>query len=387
MELGKEATRYRKQFLDQVMPMEDVHILHDIQFAWERSEYQWAHVVVPALATYKNTHGDLNVAQNFVVPSEDPWPEKSRELKLGALITRIRASDTFLKSDPGRRQWLEDEGFVFDVMKEKWEDAQRALEQYRDVHGDLDIPQLYKVPAEEPWPEGMRGLALGHMALHIRCHGTFVRDNPERKQWLEERGFRFDTKEAPRLEHDNRWQLSVLPALTAYRDAHGDLNVPRPFVVPSEEPWPEESWGLKLGKVTNAIRSAGAYTRTNPERLQQLEDMGFVFDDHERRWEETKSALKLYHEKHGHMNVPQSFVVPCEGSWPEDMWDKRLGRDVDNMRSHNIYDARDIPERRQWLEEHGFRWKLRKSTAERAVASFAQYGLALEQDSSASMVA
>ena len=47
MELGKEAKRYRKQFLDQSMPVEDVHTLHAIDFAWERSAYQWAHVVVP----------------------------------------------------------------------------------------------------------------------------------------------------------------------------------------------------------------------------------------------------------------------------------------------------------------------------------------------------
>jgi hypothetical protein len=274
---------------------------------------------------YKNAHGDLNIAKSFVVPSENPWPEKSWKLKLGTVISGIRSFGIFVKIDPGRRQWLEDEGFVFDVMKEKWEDAQRALEQYRDVHGDFDIPRSYKVPIEEPWPEGMRGMTLGTMANKIRCQGQYVRDNPERKQWLEERGFRFNTKEAPRLEDDNRWECSVVPALAAYRDANGDLNVPQSFVVPSEEPWPEGSWGLKLGGVISSIRSRGTYTRTNPERLQKLEDMGFMFDDYERRWEETKSTLELYHEKHGHMDVPQSFVVPRKGSWPEEMWDKRLG--------------------------------------------------------------
>jgi hypothetical protein len=98
--------------------------------------------------------------------------------------------------------------------------------------------------------------------------------------------------------------------------------------------------------------------------------MGFVFDDLERRWEVAKSALKLYHEKHGHMDVPRSFVVPREGSWPEDLLDKQLGEDVSQIRSHNRYDARDKLERKQWLEEHGFRWKLRQSTAERARSFF-----------------
>jgi hypothetical protein len=376
MELGKEAKRYRKQFLDQSMPVEDVHILNDIDFAWERSAYQWAHRVVPALMAYKNTYGNLKIATNFAVPSEDAWPKKSWELKLGLTVTKIRTSGAFLRSNPGRRQWLEDEGFVFDALKDKWEDAQRALEQYRDVHGDLEILQRYKVPAKKPWPKGMRGMALGELANNIRCAGHFVRDNQERIQWLEERGFRFETRDSStKLENDSRWKFSVMPALATYRDAHSDLNVPYSFVVPSEEPWPKESWELSLGTVTSSIRSQGTYIRHHPERRQQLKDMGFVFDDYEMRWEETKSALKIYHEKHGHMDVPFGFAVPREDSWPEDMWDKRLGISVRNMRSYNFHSARDIPERRQWLEEHRFRWTLQQSTADRAKEAAVYYGL------------
>ena len=87
------------------------------------------------------------------------------------------------------------------------------------------------------------------------------------------------------------------------------------------------------------------------------------------------------------MDVPRSFMVPREDSWPEEMWDKQLGKDVNRMRSAKRYDARNIPERREGLEEHGFRWKLRQSTAERAMASFVHYGLALEPDGSVPVVA
>ena len=89
MALGKEAKGYRKQFLDQTMPLEDVRVLEDIGFAWERSEYQWSHVVVPALMAYKKVHGDLNVAKSFVVPEEDPWPIKSWGARLGNTVIRI----------------------------------------------------------------------------------------------------------------------------------------------------------------------------------------------------------------------------------------------------------------------------------------------------------
>ena len=117
--------------------------------------------------------------------------------------------------------------FVFDVFKDRWEATQGALELYHGEHGDLEIPERYKVPAEEPWPEGFWGMGLGVVARNIRHKGYFLRDNPEWKQWLEERGFRFETMESQNVGNDNRWQDSVLPALAAYRDVHVDLNVPK----------------------------------------------------------------------------------------------------------------------------------------------------------------
>jgi hypothetical protein len=126
MALGKEAKGYRKQFLDQTMPLEDVCTLEDIGFAWERSEYQWSHVVVPALMAYKKVHGNLNVAQSFVVPEEDPWPIKSWSLKLGSAFVKIRSRGSFISGHPGRRQWLEHKGFVFDVFKEGREATKKS---------------------------------------------------------------------------------------------------------------------------------------------------------------------------------------------------------------------------------------------------------------------
>jgi hypothetical protein len=375
MELGKEAKRYRKQFLDQAMAFEDVHTLEDITFAWERSEYQWAHVVVPALIAYKKAHGDLNIVQNFIVPAKDAWPEQSWGLPLGSTVSQIRAASYFIRDLPGRRKWLEDQGFVFDAHKERWGEVQSALEQYHDLHGDLELPERYKVPPEEPWPEGMWGMNLGFIVKDIRYGAAFVRGNPERKQWLNDRTFRFETNSYIVPQADAKWESSVVPSLNAFQLVHGDLNVPQLFVVPSEEPWPEEAWGWSLGRATSNIRASGHYIRSRPERRQQLEGMGFVFDGDERRWEDTKSALKQYHEIHGHVDVKRSFVVPREDPWPEAMWDKRLGKSVNSIRSINTYDARDVHERRQWLEEHGFKWKMRQSGAERARAAAAHYGL------------
>ena len=64
-------------------------------------------------------------------------------------------------------------------------------------------------------------------------------------------------------------------ALLVYKEAHGDLQVPRVFVVPSGAPWPEEAWGMKLGHRVNQIRDREDYVKDHPERRAELDALGF----------------------------------------------------------------------------------------------------------------
>jgi hypothetical protein len=63
--------------------------------------------------------------------------------------------------------------------------------------------------------------------------------------------------------------------LLAYKQEHGDLEVPMLFVVSSEAPWPEEAWGIKLGYSVNNIRGSGHYVKDHPERRLVLDALGF----------------------------------------------------------------------------------------------------------------
>ena len=60
-----------------------------------------------------------------------------------------------------------------------------------------------------------------------------------------------------------------------FRSVRGDLEVPTAFVVPSEAPWPEEAWGMKLGYRVNNIRHRGDFVREDPERRAELDALGF----------------------------------------------------------------------------------------------------------------
>ena len=172
---------------------------------------------------------------------------------------------------------------------------------------------------------------------------------------------------------EDRWENGVVPALLQYKELEGDMNVPQSFVVPSDGDWPEEMWGEKLGNTVSMIRTCGQYVRGDEERKQWLEDNGFEFDMHKLSWEKARLALLQYKELEGDMNVPFRFVVPSDGDWPEEMWGKKLGKSVNMIRTCGQY-VRDDEERRQWLEEQGFVWKVRMSTAERVRAAAQHYG-------------
>ena len=148
-ELGKESAKYRKQYRELTLLVEDFQQLDGSGFAWCTNEWKWENMIVPALLKYKELHGDMHVPQGFVVPSSEAWPEKMWEMRLGKTVRSIRSSGYFVRDDPGRRQWLEENGFVFDVRELQWEAAKHALATYKEPHGDIHVRRAFVVPSSE----------------------------------------------------------------------------------------------------------------------------------------------------------------------------------------------------------------------------------------------
>jgi hypothetical protein len=117
-------------------------------------------------------------------------------------------------------------------------------------------------------------------------------------------------------------------------------------------------WGMNLGSIVNTIRSRGDYLSDDkPERKEWLDEIGFVWNDHERRWDISQTALTVYKEEHGDLLVPKAFVVPSSAPWAEETWGMNLGSIVDHIRYRGQYLRDDKPERKEWLEEMGFCWR------------------------------
>jgi hypothetical protein len=105
----------------------------------------------------------------------------------------------------------------------------------------------------------------------------------------------------------------------------------------------------------DTIRNSEHYVKHHPERRAELDALGFVWDDMERRWEEVRAALLAYQEVHGDLEVPHAFVVPSEAPWPEEAWEMKIGDRGDNIRRREDH-VKDHPERRAELDALGFRW-------------------------------
>lgn len=51
--------------------------------------------IFQTIKVYKELYGDLRVPSKFIVPSEEPWPRLSRNIKLGVRVAAIRSAGRF----------------------------------------------------------------------------------------------------------------------------------------------------------------------------------------------------------------------------------------------------------------------------------------------------
>jgi len=153
-----------------------------------------------ALKTYRSEiqpSGILDVPPNFVVPDCEPWPDSTRGLPLGKIVPTVR-SKSYLERHPEARAALTSLGFAPDVGTAandlRYRRVYDALVRYKEIHGDLLVPQPFTVPESDgdgarEWPEEVRGLRLGARVNAIRSQGTFVRADPRRREELDDLGF------------------------------------------------------------------------------------------------------------------------------------------------------------------------------------------------------
>jgi hypothetical protein len=184
-------------------------ILDDMGFLWrlrapsEKNMDVSFEQIYDALVTYRSEvqpTGSLSVPSNFIVPNYAPWPEATRGMPLGKKIPTVR-SKTYLKANPGATERLKDIGFEFDgkvaANDARFNNVYNALVRYKELNGDLLVPQPFVVPSgSKDWEEQFWDLRLGARVNAIRSQGTFVKTNPGRREQLDKLGFEWELPSA-----------------------------------------------------------------------------------------------------------------------------------------------------------------------------------------------
>ncbi|KAE9300889.1 hypothetical protein PF008_g22900 [Phytophthora fragariae] len=324
--LGKHAvwlrTCWRK---GQPAPHFALRDLEEIDFAFDRSQYKWDHLIKPALRRYFELYGDTDVPQTFRIPTGDvAWPERLWGFSIGHRVFNIRHRGDFKAQIERDAAELEEIKFCYDstTYDRDWrERVLSSLKVFRQEFGHCDVYRGFKVPDCPPWPKSAAGLPLGVIVNNIRIKKYYAdqvaRDDAE----LKEIEFVWDHAFA-------EWNDRIFAALKAFRQNHTDRHVPpRKFVVPSNDLWPEKAHGLKLGLAFTNIRSNSYYFDQFARTMDQLASLRLKVTITRAKWHQrVEPMLVTFEELHGHRDVPISFVVPSETPWNKSDWGIQLGR-------------------------------------------------------------
>ena len=203
-----------------------------------------------ALLYYQDSFGDMIVPANFEVPSKyGNWPPRTVGMKLGYTAKDIKYGRIYAD----KREDLIHLGFDFNIVRKKitFEVIMMALLKYKELHGDLLIPQVFSVPTEEhhSWPKETQGMQLGAVVGRIRS-GYYN----ERKQELLDIGFTYSVRKKFTFD-------CFKIAVDCYRSTHGEgSRVPLKFKIGQGDVlYPETVWGMPLGNLVQRVKSGSLW--------------------------------------------------------------------------------------------------------------------------------
>ncbi|OWZ04175.1 LOW QUALITY PROTEIN: hypothetical protein PHMEG_00023966 [Phytophthora megakarya] len=301
--VGQLRLRLRKDLVSEPMTEE----LGSMDFAQNVAQFKWDRIVLPSLRQFHKVHGHTDVPRNFVVPKNETWPKLAWGRRLGLTVGQMRCTnhhaEQMAKSKAEWRSWVSatksfrrskfiaryldtvslDKNLKFRVvthgpktrgefllemlyvrMKRSYAEQSardKASLEAIDFAWDRDatmfakifkhgkVPSNFVVPSEDPWPKAAWSLKLGVILCSLRSKGTYLKYFSRDAEMLDALG-------VPLKLSSRAWQLRIVPLIDIYANLYSDEGIPEDFVIPPEEPWPEEVWGVRLWLLVH--RCAGA---------------------------------------------------------------------------------------------------------------------------------
>ena len=173
---------------------------------------------------------------------------------------------------------------------------------------------------------------------------------------------------------------SAIQALRAYHSIHGNLVIPRRYIIPvGSNGYPKEWHSVDLASTVYNMKWWQRHVRSNQTRVAELNQIGFIWERLQPEWNLVVEALITYNALYGNLLVPVSFVVPHDGSkWPRATWGIQLGRCVRGIRARQDF-VRRKPDRVAQLIAMEFVWDLGEYNFRKCLRAI-EYYAKLEED-------
>lgn len=299
----------RQRYKNSSLSKDKIKRLELIGFCWIPREKNWD-MMLDELCHFKATYGHCNVSL------DDP-----KNSVLGRWVHKQRTRKSTLSNERILR--LENIGFEWNPVETSWEKLFDALCSYRKKYGHCNVPDKFP---QNP--------ALGFWVVRLRTLHRRGRMSAKRLERLNNLGFDWDPSYTV-------WQR-MYASLCDYKAKNGNCLVP---AHKSENPC--------LGTWVGTQRLAKKKGRLNPEQIQQLNEVGFVWEPYEALWAEKFNELCEYLKNHVDCNVPDKYSEnPSLGNWvSKQRVSKKKGKLPD--------------EKVQQLERIGFDWVVHAVSWER----------------------
>lgn len=312
--LGAEVGLIRSFYKKGNLSSGTIDELNKIGFVWDFYLHKYRKTIAAIRLYAKITKEDLSkMPYTFSVPfRHKKWPREFWGLKLGQVIKNVRNRPESRLAQV-LKPLLDEHSFDFDKQKGNYDLLRECLMVYKDLHGDLNVPESYFIPTtsthsnstdtltDSPlpsvdpstpcYPKAMEGKNLGQIVSQLR----YRQDYQEHREELAALGLSLTPKKHSSfcLASDAlQWyvhtlQLPVNEMKTTYKvpgppaDDNNSDNVPL---------WPADPqlWGLKLGKLLWDIRRR----RTYKEYEQHWSSLGIEFVEHDKLLQRKKKTKR-----------------------------------------------------------------------------------------------
>lgn len=260
--------------------------------------------ILGRLVKFKEREGHLRVPYYF---DDDGY-------KLGQRVVNLRQQRKILSKD--RISILNEMGFVWNEIDEKWNDFITALTSFHEREGHLNVKTNH---VENGYRLGERVIKY---RVEIEKNNDFYKDRIEQ---LQKMGFIWDSNVYNWNQH--------FEALKSFKSREGHITVPRAL----------RENDLLLGKWIQRQRSN--YDNLTDEQKVKLSELGFVQDPFDSSWNESLALLDSYIRKHENSDVSQRHLE--EGF--------KLGVWCHNQRKQ-FSEQKLTAEKIQKLNDRGFNW-------------------------------